>query len=644
MKRNIIIAFLAIVALSFSACKERGLDTNQYGDKVSLNAFGPCPVLRGDTIIVMGAHMDQVSQVLFPIANEDVPGYEAIERSKFIASSKPAEEFYIKVPENAISSKLGLVAGKDTIWSVSVVSYVEAVEVSGIKPEAPVTAGDIVTIEGDFMWNITSVTFYGGATVEAADFVKVGRKYIQVVVPIEAVSGKVTLLAGEDEFEAGVLEIHTPIINKTGEIMNVEYGDEIIITGEYLQFITTVNYPGVPDVAFEVNNEGTAIKTNVPMTSLGGAITLANNNTGATFSADTIAVPLVVVDSLSGKTSDLYPGNIITIHGKLFDRVEYLQLPNGDILKNIKFAQQQYEVNEDGTIITFAVREGQGDGGIILFQHDNNQPKTAGLSMHKEGNVFYTFATPWDVGSWDNNLELFTDKNPDVYEAFVKTITGPGKLVINHETNADDYRNFKAQWRDWSTPIDYNNPDDPHFDVEPGQKYTVVNVKAEDVTALIETGWVIYGHGIKILSFEWEALDGPKTAWEGTKELTGWAGWEFGKGDGEVLDIFKQLGVKEGSVITFYCDFLADDWAIKFYDGHWGVFNADQLGYEIVRPDDAGVINIENATTAKEDGFIAMTVDADVAARLTGDAYIDWGAGFIFQGNNISVKKITVKK
>lgn len=634
MKRNIIIAFLAIVAMSFSACKERGLDTNQYGDKVSLNAFGPCPVLRGDTIIVMGAHMDQVSQVLFPIANEDVPGYEAIEKSKFIASSKPAEEFYIKVPENAISSKLALVAGKDTIWSASVVSYVEEVEVTGIKPETPVTAGDIVTIEGEFMWNITSVTFYGGATVEAVDFVKVGRKYVQVTVPIEAVSGKVTLLAGEDEFEAGELEIHTPVINKAAAPYDVEYGDEIVITGEYLQFITTVNYPGVPDVAFEVNNDGTAIKTHVPMMSLCGAITFVNNNTGATFMGDSINVPLVVVDSLSGKVEDLFPGDLITIHGKLFDRVEYIQLPNGDMLKNIKFAQQEYEVNEEGTIITFTVREGQGDGGVILYQHDNNMPKTAGLAMHKEGNVFYTFATPWDVGSWDNNMELFTDKNPDVYEAFVKTITGPGKLIINHETNADDYRNFKAQWRDWSTAIDYNNPDDPHFDVEPGQKYTVVNVKAEDVTALIETGWVIYGHGIKILSFEWEGEGAAKLLYDGPFVAEGWGNQPMIGSDGGTE--FINMGVKVGQTLIFYVEKTKDDWAFDIVEGHWG-------------PTYAGYCNPNKEDTEGRTPYDLEANGGIVTLEITQEIYDAavtqqwWGGTFLINGDGVIITKVMLQ-
>lgn len=638
MKRNIIIAFIAIVALSFSACKERGLDTNQYGDKVSLNAFGPCPVLRGDTIIVMGAHMDQVSQVLFPIANEDVPGYLAIEKSSFIASGKPAEEFYIKVPENAISSKIALVADKDTIWSSTVVSYVEAVEIKGIKPETPVTAGDIVTIEGEFMWNITSVTFAGGVTIEAADFVKVGRKYVQVTVPIEAVSGKVTLLAGEDEFEAGELEIHNISIKELSATES-DFGETITITGEYFQLVKSVDVLGIKEVEFKVNQENTQIQVVIPEDAVPGVITL-NSYAGLFVKSDTINLPMIEFESVGPKLEDLKVGDEIVITGQRLDRVKYIELPSGEILENIKYVKQQYELSADGTQISFKVVKDQGDGGVVLVQNANYSVKTTALSMHKDSyDIFYAPAGGWNVGTWDHNMEVGPN-NPDIQAIFMKTITKPGKLTINFTLNEDPaggYWNLKCQWLDWATALG-NAPADG-FGLSAGDKSVSIQISQADIdffttTAVDNPGWVFYGNEVTITSFEFHGDGDPTIIWKDEAIADGWGNQPvfFSDGGAELLN----AGMTVGSTVYFTIEKIRPDenYACKITEGHWGpcfVFYSDDEG----TTEEFVLWKLE-----EHNNMLPVQVTQEIYDQLV--TVQNWGNAFLLNANNVKCTKVSI--
>ena len=54
MKRYFNLFMLAVVALlglSLTACDNDDLNTDQYGSDVQVQAFGPCPVLRGGTLL-----------------------------------------------------------------------------------------------------------------------------------------------------------------------------------------------------------------------------------------------------------------------------------------------------------------------------------------------------------------------------------------------------------------------------------------------------------------------------------------------------------------------------------------------------------------------------------------------------------------
>ena len=61
---------VALVGLSLTACSDGDdLSTDQYGNDISLQSFGPCPVLRGGTLYLYGTNLDQIESVNLPGAD-----------------------------------------------------------------------------------------------------------------------------------------------------------------------------------------------------------------------------------------------------------------------------------------------------------------------------------------------------------------------------------------------------------------------------------------------------------------------------------------------------------------------------------------------------------------------------------------------
>ncbi|MFW5537836.1 MAG: polygalacturonase, partial [Segatella copri] len=70
---------VALVGLSLTACSDGDdLSTDQYGNEISLQSFGPCPVLRGGTLYLYGTNLDQIESVNLPGA-DPITAYETLQ-------------------------------------------------------------------------------------------------------------------------------------------------------------------------------------------------------------------------------------------------------------------------------------------------------------------------------------------------------------------------------------------------------------------------------------------------------------------------------------------------------------------------------------------------------------------------------------
>ena len=174
---------VALVGLSLTACSNDDLGTNQYQGGVSLNAYGPNPVMRGGQLRFVGSNLDQIASIT-------IPGVGEITNIEVIKSGVPSE-IRITVPKDG--PKVGYVTLKtktdQTITTKSQIEYIEGIEVTKI-PEETVMPGQTIRIEGDYLNLINSLAFADGVLVSANDFVEQDRYYIDVIVPEEAKTGK----------------------------------------------------------------------------------------------------------------------------------------------------------------------------------------------------------------------------------------------------------------------------------------------------------------------------------------------------------------------------------------------------------------------------------------------------------------------
>lgn len=153
----------------FTSCDRDDLNTDQYGNQISLLSYGPNPVVRGGVLTFKGSNLDQITEI-------DLPGADPI-TSINIVTSGTKSEINIEVP--AEKCETGIITLKTAkngeIQTLTPITYIEDLKFTGFyigedKENKVGKVGDILTIEGDYLNNITSVIFNNGTTVDAEDF------------------------------------------------------------------------------------------------------------------------------------------------------------------------------------------------------------------------------------------------------------------------------------------------------------------------------------------------------------------------------------------------------------------------------------------------------------------------------------------
>ena len=384
-----------VLAAGFTSCSEDQLDTNQYNKSgVNILAFGPMPITRGATMRLTGTQLNNVKEVLFPEGNQKLTPSTTYISGEFTLQS--SEEMTVTIPDQCVPGKLRLVTNDgQTIESASNITFAEEIKASSITPN-PIHPGDVVSIKGDYVWNIGQVVFFDHVTVDAEDFLLNTRSEIQVIVPAEAKTGDVAYNDGSDGAEnisIGTLTIDE--IKATGvSNPNPEFGEEITITGENLDLVTSIDFPAVADVPFQVANDGKSVRVTVPDNTVSGSVTL-NSASGITTSVD-IAVPLASVSSTE-PVKDVKVGQTITIKGDKLDRIIHLILPAIDGAFT--------DFTQTATQITFVVPEGMGDGKVTLVQHENYSIESDKISMYSEAPETTIWAGNFEIGEWNAGMQ-----------------------------------------------------------------------------------------------------------------------------------------------------------------------------------------------------------------------------------------------
>lgn len=385
-----------VLAAGFTSCSEDSLDTNQYNKNgVNLLGFGPMPITRGATMRITGTKLNEVQEVLFPEGNQKLTPSTTTIKGDFTLQS--SQELSVTVPDMCVPGKLRMLTKSgDTIESKTFITFAEEIKASTLDPN-PVHPGGVLSIKGEYMWNIGQVIFFDHVVVDAEDFLLNTRHEIQVRVPMEAKSGDVAYNDGSEGAENIVIgHLDVDAVNATG-VSNPtpEFGEEITITGENFDLVTTIDFPAVADVTdFTVAEDGKSLKVKVPVNCVSGQVVL-NSLSGLTSSVD-ITVPLASVSS-TAPTKDVKAGQTITIKGDKLDRITHLVLPAIDAIFT--------DFKKSATEISFVVPEGMGDGKVVLVQHANYSVESDKISMYSEAPEVSIWAGKFEIGNWNAGMQ-----------------------------------------------------------------------------------------------------------------------------------------------------------------------------------------------------------------------------------------------
>ena len=394
---------MALMGLSLAACSNDDLDTNQYQGGVSLNAFGPSPVMRGGQLRFIGSNLDQIREVR-------IPGVDAITTIEVVKAGVPSE-IRVTVPHDGPEvGNVVLVANNDQeITTKSTLTYTEGIVIKSITPSA--MPGDVIEIKGDedgYLNLIHSMAFADNVVVSEKDFLQHDRYTIKVKVPEDAKTGKLQFYTADLTVgDAAKLDyqivlsddrliVGTPTVAKVkgrNEVdaegtITAKAGETVTVTGDYMQLIKAVKVGGVEITEFTIAEDGKSLSFVLPAEAPDGAIDLVCKSD--------VEVPAAMVETVKPSDCVAAPapvkaGAALTISGKDMDLVTAVEFDNADALSG-----EAISVAADKVFVT-AVPETATEGKLRLVMA-NGQKVEVEFTLVKPTATGYN-ANPASAGS-----------------------------------------------------------------------------------------------------------------------------------------------------------------------------------------------------------------------------------------------------
>ena len=672
---------VALAGLSLTACSNDDLDTDQFQGGVSLNVYGPTPVMRGGQLRFIGSNLDQVREVIIP---SDIH----ITNIQVVSAGVPSE-IRITVPKDGpVEGLVTLVTNTDQrITTKTPLRYEEGIEIT--KMTASAMPGDVIKIEGDYLNLIHSLAFADKVLVSEADFVSHDRYAIEVKVPDEAKTGKLELYTADltvvdknsVEYQIimtdDAIEIGVPSIAKLkgrnevdalGEI-TAKAGETISITGTYFNVVADVTVGGVSAKGLSMAEDGKALTFTLPAEAPSGSVTIVCKSG--------IEVPVGTLKTVkpSGCTAAPNPakaGQALTISGQDMDIVTAVTFPAGDATVE----GGEITVAADKVIVK-AVPETATEGNLKLVMANaetvdvpftlvkptitayNVNPVSAGSPMQITGTDL-DLVKSITFGEAEAKLEdgaVSADGKQITVTVPMEAQSGKPKFNLANGTYVEGldltineavfcyFTELPAEDAELKAGDSFTLP------VANGDKLTGVEINGEACQFVLTTGSQLIigipttakkGSKVRLISSNGEITytfdfipntEVTTVLWTGTADVDDWANQPYVLSDGG--QELKDAGVEVGDIITFHLSPKSADWKIQFIEGHWG-------------PTYASICSIGNDTEGGK--FTEYDLEAnkgnfslEVTQEMLDAAYTQqwWGGVFVLNGDNLIVDKIT---
>lgn len=243
-------ALLSVCLMAFAGCAPEELSTDQLSDEnVTFAAMAPNPVARGGALRIQGSNLDKVTEVR-------IPGVEPITGEGIIQVDSlkgRLSEIRVIVPVDGPEVGKVVIVDQDgnEFSSHADLTYSEPIIFTSFStPNEVAFPGDVVTVKGDYMNNIRAIQF--GSSKAVTVFEEQSRYELKVVVPADAVTGKVILCDVDENnnpdgnisnlfYSEKDLTIGKPTVDAKDRGV-LKAGETIKVTGKYLQMIKEAKF------------------------------------------------------------------------------------------------------------------------------------------------------------------------------------------------------------------------------------------------------------------------------------------------------------------------------------------------------------------------------------------------------------------
>lgn len=662
------LAALLTACLMTFACAPEELSTDQYpDDAVSFAAFAPNPVARGGALRIVGSNLQRIAEV-------QIPGINPITDIEIVKEGHESEIRVIIPVDGPEVGKVTIVdlCGNEHV-SLADITYSEPIIFDDFTPKDAMP-GDVITIKGDYMNNIRAIQFAGGAVV--TEFPEQSRYQMKVVVPSEAITGKI-IIADVDEnnnpdglipnlfYSEENLVIGEPDV-KAADRGVLKVGNQVTVTGEYLNMIKSVNFGGV-DADFTVAEDGKSLTVALPATAVDGELVLVSfagteHNAGAyttlvpseikiapetRYKAGLNAVvtgkdlDLVTGASLAGTALEyVYADGAITfpIPATAVDGAVTLTLANGktvdteaiELVKPVITAVAPLELyagdepvivsGEDLDLVVSATLGGKP--AEFKYDETTGQIEVATDATSVSGKVAFTLANAVVVESAEevtmNYHSLVIVKSMPAAEHIGAkvTLTGANFMLVENiyvgDAKVQTYYSRTDEEVSFVMPYNKVGTYNIYFDLLNGDREMV----ATPIEVLLEISYI--------------------TGWEGNTTIT----WSDG---GRVyVPAAKFDGVKAGAKIRFYYTQKDQTWAqAQINYGDWsGLVFPELSGNTLVPTDIYGWFSDGILDRCTEFTLTKEILDNIQAKK--GDAEGQKNVGIIIQGSDLTFTKVEI--
>ena len=671
---------VALMGLSLAACSNDNLDTNQYKGEVSLNVYGPSPVMRGGTLRFLGSNLDQVREVIIP----DGISITNIE----VKQAGVPSEIRVTVPKDGpVPGKVVLVTNTDLIITTKTdLKYTESIVITSIPLAA--MPGDVIKIEGDYLNLVQSLAFADNVLVSMEDFKSHSRYAIEVEVPEEAKTGKLALYTAdltvvdknsvdyqiietESAIEIGVPTIHKLKGRNEAEALGnitAKAGETITITGTYLQLTDDITIGGISADDLKITNDDTDITFTLPAEAPDGDILLVCKSG--------IEVPVGTLTTVKPTNCVATPnpvkaGQALQIDGKDMDLVtdvvfadskgEYTIANNQNIINT----KQAYAVTVPETATEGNLKLAMANGAQIDVPFTLVKPTVTGYnstSVSAGGTVTINGTNldlvkkvqfgESDVVNVEGTADAITLSVP------MNATSGTPVLTLANGTTVANVPEITIQEAVFcyftelpAEDAELKAGDAFALTVANGDKLTGVEINGEPCQfVLTNDNKLIIGipakakKGSKVrlissngeITYTFDFIPNTEVTtvlWTGQAVADNWGNQPYVLSDGG--QELKDAGVVPGDIISFHITPLDASWKVQFVEGHWG-------------PTYASICSIGNDTEGGK--FIEYDLEAnkgyfnlEVTQEMLDAAYKagGWGGVFVLNGDNVVVDRIT---